>query len=158
MSNHKTATHQNLSVWARRMNMTLPDIDAAAKFADSMLGAPTRRGVLMALAIKYVSDTTGLPKNNSEVRHCGIAIGQALYDITYGDKGSAIILVAFHESLLEMVKILNTSSFSTVDALNIFLKYSTMAVNFITNANQGRNGERHQPSITNAIIAKVNVR
>jgi hypothetical protein len=154
MTKHASNTHQNLSVWARRLNITLPNIDMAAKIADGMFGMESRRAVLMTLGIKQVSLDTDLPTSNTAVTWCGIAMGQVLYNEVYGESSGKDLLEAFHVALMQIAASEN-NTVTTVDALKIFLQYHETAVCFIFEGINSRKKDKANPSIVNAVLAKA---
>lgn len=82
MGKYKSAHHQDIAVWARRANITVPDLDVAVQFIKENLGAG-RRGTLRLLGMMWTK--RNLSEDNVQItRTLGIALGDMVYDVSYG--------------------------------------------------------------------------
>ena len=156
MTAYKTTTHQNLSVWARRLGLEIADLDKAATFADKLYGQASRRGVLTALAMKYCgvrTDTqTTVPQNVA----CGLAMGNVLYDLTYGDQNSDNIFDRFR---MELDRVVAQGTHCTQEqSESYFEAMKEIALDFVSKGTLARWNDQNPPkgpSIANAIIRKA---
>jgi hypothetical protein len=154
MTTYKTATHQNLAVWARRLGMELNDLDKGAAFADSLFKQPSRRGVLIALAIRYIAKEERLPMTDAGMVSVGVTMGNILYDRVYGEKKYENIALAFREEMLMRVQEPAMKVTHNQVADLIALHYGK-ALDWVSKGIYSRSSEQAVPSITNAILAKV---
>jgi hypothetical protein len=152
MTTYKTATHQNLSVWARRLGMKIVDLDKGAAFADSLFKQPSRRGVLIALAIRHVAQTNELPMTDAGMIAVGNTMGNILYDRVYGDRKYENVALAFRE---EMLKRRDEGQVTHNQAADLIALHHATALDWVTRGIANRDGESRQPSLVNAILAKA---
>lgn len=152
MSEYKTATHQNLSVWARRLGMEIQDLDKGAAYADSLFGYQSRRSCLAALAILYVAKLNGLPMNDTGMMRVGIAMGNILYDRVYGDRKYDNLALAFREEMMASVL---GGHITHNEAADLIMAHHALALDFVGRGIASRDGERSRPSLANLIMGKV---
>lgn len=154
MTTYKTDTHQNLSVWARRLGMELNDLDKGAAFADSLFGKPSRRGVLIALAIRYIAKEEQKSMTDAGMLSVGVTMGNILYDRVYGEKKYENIALAFREEMLMRVQEPNMWV-SHNQVCDLLVLHNAKALDWVNKGIYSRSSEQSVPSITNAILAKV---
>lgn len=152
MTNYKTATHQNLSVWARRLGMEIVDLDKGAAFADNLFKQPSRRGVLIALGILHIAKTNRLPMADEGMITTGIAMGNVLYDRVYGEQKYEDINAGFRDEVLAQAYRLRVTMPQAYDLMAFH--YAT-ALDWVTRGIASRNAEHSPASIVNAILAKI---
>lgn len=154
MTTYKTDTHQNLSVWARRLGMELNDLDKGAAFADSLFKQPSRRGVLIALAVRYMAIEEQKPLTDAGIFSVGVTMGNILYDRVYGEKKYENIALAFREEMLMRVQeaSMKVTHNQVVDLIAL---HHGKALDWVSKGIYSRSSEKSAPSITNAILAKV---
>lgn len=154
MTTYKTGTHQNLSVWARRLGMELNDLDKGAAFADSLFNKPSRRGVLIALAIRYIAKEELLPMTDAGMVSVGVSMGNILYDRVYGEKKYENIALAFREEMLMRVQE-PSMKVTHNEVCDLLVLHNAKALDWVSKGICSRSSEQSAPSITNAILAKV---
>lgn len=157
MSNYATATHQNLVVWARRLDIQINDLDQLARAADSLFGCSSRRAVLMVLATRLVSVAKGIPSNGSEAFTMGLTLGNLIYAQVYEARTGRSVENDFRQGLLRLTKdegaIKARLTLEQVEPL--ILEYSSMVQDLVTKAVYSRNQERLQPSLVNVILQRA---
>lgn len=154
MTTYKTGTHQNLSVWARRLGMELNDLDKGAAFADSLFNKPSRRGVLIALAIRYIAKEELLPMTDAGMVSVGVTMGNILYDRVYGEKKYENIALAFREEMLMRVQE-PSMKVTHNEVCDLLVLHNAKALDWVSKGIYSRSSEQSAQSITNAILAKV---
>ncbi|MNE62639.1 hypothetical protein D3C80_1579290 [compost metagenome] len=154
MTTYKTDTHQNLAVWARRLGMELNDLDRGAAFADSLFKQPSRRGVLIALAIRYMAHEEQKPLSDAGIFSVGVTMGNLLYDRVYGEKKYENIAEGFRDEMLMRVREENMKVTHN-QVCDLIALHHAKALDWVSKGIYSRSAERAQPGIVNAILAKV---
>lgn len=155
MTTYKTTTHQNLSVWARRLGMELNDLDRGAAFADSLFKQPSRRGVLIALAIRYIAMEEQKPMTDGGMVAVGITMGNLLYDRVYGEKKYENLAEGFRDEMLmrareESVKVTHNQ------VVDLIALHHGKALDWVSKGIFSRTSDKTAPTgLVNAILAKV---
>lgn len=153
MADYKTATHQNLSVWARRLGMEIRDLDKGAAIADSIFKTPSRRGVLIALAIRHIAQTNSLPMTDLGMVAVGVTMGNILYDRVYGDQKFSNISLAFREEMLRQRE--EGTKLPHNKVADLVADHYAVALDWVTRGIAARDAERRQPSLVNAILGQI---
>lgn len=157
MTTYKTATHQNLSVWARRLGMTLNDLDRGAAFADSLFKTPSRRGVLIALAIRYIAMEEEKPMTDPGMFAVGVSMGNLLYDRVYGEKKYENIAEGFRDEML--MRRFGTVACQRVthnEVVDLIALHHAKALDWVSKGIYARSQESAAPKgLVNAILAKA---
>lgn len=154
MTTYKTDTHQNLAVWARRLGMTLNDLDRGAAFADSLFKKPSRRGVLIALAVRYMAIEEQKPLTDAGIFSVGVTMGNILYDRVYGEKKYENIALAFREEMLMRVQE-ESMKVTHNQVVDLIALHHARALDWVSKGIYSRSSEKSVPSFTNAVLAKV---
>lgn len=155
MTTYKTGTHQNLSVWARRLGMELNDLDKGAAFADSLFKKPSRRGVLIALAIRYIAKEELLPMTDPGMVSVGVTMGNILYDRVYGEKKYENIALAFREEMLMRVQE-PTMKVTHNQVVDLIALHHGKALDWVSKGIYSRTKDKTAPpSIANVMLGKI---
>ena len=155
MTTYKTGTHQNLSVWARRLGMELNDLDKGAAFADSLFKKPSRRGVLIALAIRYIAKEELLPMTDAGMVSVGVTMGNILYDRVYGEKKYENIALAFREEMLMRVQE-PTMKVTHNQVVDLIALHHGKALDWVSKGIYSRTKDKTAPpSIANVMLGKI---
>lgn len=153
MGKYATTTHQNLSIWARRLGTEIRDLDKGAAFADSIFKTPSRRGVLIALAIRHIAKSENKPLTDRGMFAVGVTMGNILYDRVYGEQKFNNIALAFREQMLLQRE--EGAKLSHNEVADLVALHYAVALDWVTRGIVSRDAERRQPSMVNAILAKA---
>lgn len=154
MTTYKTDTHQNLSVWARRLGMELKDLDKGAAFADSLFNQPSRRGVLIALAIRYIAKEELKPMTDPGMVSVGVTMGNLLYDRVYGEKKYENIALAFREEMLMRVQE-PAMKVTHNEVADLIANHHAKALDWVSKGIFSRSSEKTTPSLVNAVLGRI---
>ena len=155
MTTYKTATHQNLAVWARRLDMSLNDLDRGAAFADSLFNQPSRRGVLIALAIRYIAMEEQKPMVDAGMVAVGVTMGNLLYDRVYGEKKYENIAEGFRVEML-MRRNEEGQRVTHNQVVDLIALHHGKALDWVSKGIFSRTSDKTAPTgLVNVILAKV---
>ena len=155
MTTYKTDTHQNLAVWARRLDMTLNDLDRGAAFADSLFKQPSRRGVLIALAIRYIAMEEQKPLTDPGMFAVGVTMGNLLYDRVYGEKKYENIAEGFRDEMLMRTRE-EGAKVTHNEVVDLIALHYGKALDWVTKGIYSRTRDKTAPTgLVNAILAKT---
>lgn len=148
---YETALHQNVSVWARRarLNMNGIDLDAVVRSTEKHLGNG-RRAALRWVAIEALR-TSDLLKSKQFTAHClGMAIGDMVYDVAYGNETIATINAAKLEGVISKYE-------GTVGKIGTVMQYADVAVAMAVALVEARAVEKVQAkrSLVSEVLRKV---
>jgi len=152
MTTYKTATHQNIAVWARRLKVEVLDLDKAAAFADRLYGGPSRKGCLAVLAMKWVAVATDTIVVAPQNVAAGIAMSKVLYDSVYGDQKYRNVYDGFRD---ELAKLVDGKQCTQVQADQYFEVLKEIALDFVSKGQAARNSDHSSPSIARLIVNKA---
>lgn len=97
MGNYTTATEQNLSVWARRCELTIDNLSDTAKQIEKTFGIG-RRAVLRYISIRLVKEI--LPDAGQNTQHyMGCAVGDVVYGICYANGSINAVQKAYTDTI-----------------------------------------------------------
>jgi hypothetical protein len=134
--------------------MELNDLDRGAAFADSLFKQSSRRGVLIALAIRYMAIEEQKPLTDAGIFAVGVSMGNLLYDRVYGEGKYENIAEGFRDEMLMRSREEGAKVTHNQVADLIVLHYGK-ALDWVSKGIYSRSSERSQPSIVNAILAKA---
>lgn len=151
---HKTETHQNISVWARRFRVEIKNIDRAAEVADRFYGRPSRKASVAVVAMKVVEKHLGWDMGNRGTFYGGLAMATIVYKATYdGGVGTVAEAYAIFE---ETIKICLDEGYITGEVYSALESSKGLFIGAALDAIAARNKEKLSTvSITDAILAKA---
>ena len=158
MTQYKTATHQNLAVWCRRLGMEIQDLDKGAAIADSIYGGPSRRGVFYTIAMKGLRDEVD-PFYTVEYRKfVAAAMSNALYAKVVGGDTTESLRVLFVDHLMALVgKTIAGVTLGDLRALSLAGAYTDSAEHWLYIGLAARQSDKNGSSsrLANIILAKA---
>ena len=151
---HKTETHQNVSVWARRFRVEIKNLDRAAEAADRFYGRPSRKAAIAVVAMKVVQKHLGWEMGSHGTFYGGLALATVIYNAAYvGGVGTVKeVYATFEETIKSYLDggYIKEGEYSALEA------YKGLFVGAALDAIAARNKEKFEKvTITNAILAKA---
>lgn len=151
---HKTETHQNISVWARRFRVEIKNNDRAAEAADRFYGRPSRKAAIAVVAMKVVQKHLGWEMGSRGTFYGGLALATIVYNATY-DGGVGTVAEAY-TTFEETIKSYLDGGYINGEEYSALEASKGLFVGAALDAIAARNKEKHSTvSITNAILAKA---
>ena len=147
MNKYNSSLEQNISVWARRLDVDVKNLGNAAAYAQELCGGRAgRHGAITVVLMKPLSRLLGRPIKDVSVTVAAVAAATVIYDTVYNGVVGDIKDMFF-----------KNMSDTTLPQLDVFdiISHTDEIMSHITKGISSRTNDRSTASVTDTVLRKL---